>query len=498
MQLARSLARNVAILLASQVLTSLLGMVTVLLLPIFLGDVGLGRYAFATSLCGVLGALIVLGTNTYIVREVAADHDRLPDLVGTSLGLRAPLWVVTGAVTFPLLALRGMPREALATVAVLYAVTLASVLNGSLASALQGLERMGRKSVAAVAGSAVVLAVGLPVLILTRSPAGFGAAMAAGAAVELGINAAALRTLRRRLPRPRLRGVVALSVGAAPFMTLAVSQGVYSQIDIVMTTVLAGEAAAGWLAAATRLSTVVMLVPVVMAGALLPAMARLLPGDVEAAGAALRRILDVVVLLVLPATLGLAAIAPRLFGFLRYPPAFSGSVPILVVLCVCWAVTAVAIVLGSAALSAGRQRQWAIGNAVLVVLLLVLNAALIPLARALWSNGGVGAALANLLGEVAITAFAMWLLPAGLLRRESAGQAARALLASLVMAALVLAASDLPLPLVIPGGAVVYVAASLALGTLRPGDVRLLSGLLRRRADAGALLAVEPARDCAV
>jgi O-antigen/teichoic acid export membrane protein len=498
MQLARTLARNVAILLASQLLTSLLGTVTALLLPIFLGDVGLGRFAFATSLCGVLGALIVLGTNTYIVREVAADHDRLPSLVGTSLGLRAPLWVVTGAVTFPVLALRGTARAALVTVAVLYMVTLASVLNGSLASALQGLERMGRKSVAAVAGSAVVLVAGLPVLVLTRSPAAFGAAMAAGAVVELGVNAVTLRSLRRRLPRPRLQGAVALTVGAAPFMTLAVSQGIYSQIDIVMTTVLAGEATAGWLAAAARLSAVVMLVPVVMAGALLPAMSRLLPGDPEAAGAALRRILDVVVLMVLPMTLGLAAIAPRLFAFLRYPPAFAGSVPILVVLSICSAVTAAAIVLGSAALSAGRQRQWAIGNALLVVLLLVLNATLIPLARALWSNGGVGAALANLIGEVAITAFAVWLLPAGLLRRESAGHAARALLASLVMAAAVLAASGLPLLLVVPGGALLYLAASLALGTLRPGDVRLLSRLLRRRGTAGTLLAVEPARDCAV
>jgi O-antigen/teichoic acid export membrane protein len=206
----------------------------------------------------------------------------------------------------------------------------------------------------------------------------------------------------------------------------------------------------------------------------------------------------VVVLMVMPLTLGLAAIAPRLFLFLRYPPAFAGSVPILVVLSVCWAITAVAIVLGSAALSAGRQRQWAVGNALLVGLLLVLNATLIPLARALWSNGGVGAAVANLLGELAITAFAVWLLPAGMLRRESLGQAARALLAAAVMAGAVLMASGVPLPLVIPGGGLVYIVASLALGTLRPGDLRLLSRLLRRRRDAGALLAVEEARECVV
>jgi O-antigen/teichoic acid export membrane protein len=275
MDVARPLVQHVAVLLSSQLITSLLGFLTVLLLPVYLGDAGLGELAFAQSVCTVLGAVAVAGTNLYIAREVAANKERLPQLVAAGLVTRAPIWAVLGLAIWIYVSLRGTSHQALLVLAVLFAVTLVNILNGVLAAALQGLEQMRWRSTSAVATSVIVLAAGLPLLLVTRSPIWFCVALLGGAAAGLAINAVYFARQRLPLRLPGRTAYIDLAIGAAPFLALAVSQGLYSQIDTVFMGLMTQEAAVGWFAAAARLSTAILLVPVVMTSALLPVLTRL-------------------------------------------------------------------------------------------------------------------------------------------------------------------------------------------------------------------------------
>jgi PST family polysaccharide transporter len=224
-----------------------------------------------------------------------------------------------------------------------------------------------------------------------------------------------------------------------------------------------------------------MLVPVVMVSALFPTMSRLMTVDRNAAAAALRRMLDLVALLVLPMAVGLAAIAPRLFAFLGYPAAFDHSVPILAIMSACCAVSAIGLVLAYAVVVAGRMAGWVVANLVLLPVLILLNMLLVPATRAVWSNGGIGAAAANLVAESAITLFAVWWMPRGLVTGANLRYGLRVLLASALMGALVVVVrSRLPLPIVVVVASLFYAAVSLGLRTLRSADVRMLVRLLRR------------------
>ncbi len=479
MDAARTLVGHVAVLMSSQLATSLLGFVTVLLLPIYLGDVGLGRLAFAQSVCTVIGALTVAGTNLYIVREVATDRRRLSDLLAAGIASRAPLWAVFALAVWAYLSLRGTPREALLVLGALLAVTLVNVLNGVYASALQGLEEMRRRSVAAVASSVVVLVSGLPLLVLTRNPLWFCAALLAGALVGLAINATYFVGRGLAIALPSRATYRELAIGASPFLALAVSQGLYSQIDIIMTGLLTSEATVGWFAAAARLGTAVLLVPVVMTSALFPVMSRLASDQPKAAYDSMRRILQVVLLLAVPLAAGLSAIGSPLFTLLHYPDSFSHSVPILAVLSAGWVLTAVVMVLACAVLASGRQRAWAIASLGLLGLFVLLNLVLIPLAQWLWANGGIGAALANLFGELVFVIIALALVPSRVFGWRDAGYAGRVILASLVMVIAVRGSSGLWLPVSIAAGGLTYALLSVALKTLTPADVKLALRLLR-------------------
>lgn len=484
MHVARGLARNVSILMGSQLVTSSLGLIIVLLLPRYLGDVGLGRLAFAQAVCGVLGAATVLGTNLYIVREVAADHRRLPELLITGLLTRAPLWLFGTLLTIALLSARHVAIPTLWVVGALAVVTLVNVCNSVLSSLLQGTENMAWKSVAAIADNLIVVLVGVPALLLTRNPLVFCAALLAGALVDLGVNASYFRSRTARPRRPDRTLVLAFAAGALPFLGMALAQGVYTQLDTLTLGLLTPESVVGWFAAASRLNTVVVLVPVVLVGALFPVLSRLTPADGGQSGQILRKMLDITALVAFPMSAGLAAVASRLFAFLHYPHVFDNSIPILVVLAASWSVTAVVMVLGSAVLAGKRRNTWAATSIAIVPVFLVLNLVLIPLASRFLGNGGIGAAAANLVGESLILLLALRLLPAGTLQLRNLGYALRVVIACLVMVAVVSSRPRLHLPLAIPLGMAIYTGASLLLRTLSPAEIRLGLELVRSRASS--------------
>jgi O-antigen/teichoic acid export membrane protein len=467
------------VLLTSQVASGLLSLALLILMPIYLGDVGRGRLAFAQSIGAVITTLTTLGLSPYIVREVAADGRRLRELAWASLLVRTPIWILVTVVVLSLLS-RRLSAEAFGVVVVIALATLLNVWSDVFDAALRGLERMQRRSVALVANSAVFLVLGLPILAWTRSPLALGAVLFVGSAVALVINASYFRGGRLPFTRPDVASYRALALSAAPFLAMYAAQGLFSQLDTVLLGLLTDEATVGWYAAANALALGIMLVPTVMFTAALPVLSRI-AGDREALAATARRLLDMTLLVALPLAVGLAVIAPRLFEFLRYPPTFAHSVPILILQCATVAVSAVVTLFNTLIIGLGRERAWAYAVVGSLGLFLLLNVVLIPMGQALAGNGGVGAAAANLLGEAIMLVVATRLLPGGIPNLHNLGYTLRVVLACLAMGLGVLICSRLPLPLTVVLAGLIYACASVLLRTMALSDLRLLSRLVRAR-----------------
>src|SRR4051812_13003442 len=63
----------------------------VVVLPTYLGDVNLGRLAFATTLTGTIAAFSGLGISAYLSREIARRPQDADSLMGNALAMRIPL-----------------------------------------------------------------------------------------------------------------------------------------------------------------------------------------------------------------------------------------------------------------------------------------------------------------------------------------------------------------------------------------------------------------------
>ena len=501
--LTRSLVKNATILFGSQLLTSFLSLAAVLLTPAFLGDIGLGRLAFAQSIGFLLITVTVLGMNPYITREVARDRTRLPELLWASLYLRAPLCLLASGVAVGLLMARGTSQKEVTLVIVCSLVSLSTVCNGVLNASLQGLERMARKSFAVIADNTIVLLFGVPLAAITHSPLAFAWALVAGALVDLLFNAHYFWRHGLAYRRPSRGAYLALMKGAAPFLAMALSFEVVSQLDTVVLGLLAPPAAVGWYAAAARLAPIVLMIPIVLSGALLPAATRAFRRDPEGAGRATRRVLELTLLLTVPMAAGLTVIAPRLFHFLHYPAVFSHSSPVLMLMAPGWAVTAVMIVICSSFLAAGLEGWLArigIGQLVLSTVLFVV---LIPATQARLGNGAIGAAAGVLASEV-ISLVVVGLLAQRVILAGTGIYLVRVLVATAAMVAAALLASQTHVLIEVAVGALAYAAVATALGLISlnglPGLIRLAAAAVRSDGDqseeakvaAAELAAIQP------
>ena len=77
MSRARLIAKNIGALFISDTIGSILSFLLVVFIARYLGDVGLGKYSFAFAFVGLFMALSDLGTEKFVVREIAKDRSKI-------------------------------------------------------------------------------------------------------------------------------------------------------------------------------------------------------------------------------------------------------------------------------------------------------------------------------------------------------------------------------------------------------------------------------------
>lgn len=469
--------RNLALKSLGELLARLCFVVLFIYAARVLGVLDYGRYSYAASLAALALIGMDLGLNTVLVRDGARDHGVVGGYAGTLLVIKAGL----GLVVLGLLA--GFVWATDSEPWLVLAVALGQVCWGMAelgVAGLNALERMdrealiktcGRLAALVLAGGALVLGWGLWGLVL-----GLLAANAAAAVLSLRLLSAQ-EGFSLRLERGFL---VYLAKEALPLALTSVFILVYFRVDIVMLELMGrGFDEIGWYAAGVRIIDAVGVAPAMVAGACLPVLSSLALSDQEALARLYRQAQRLLLILGLPAAVGLFMVRGEIAGLIYGPGfdptalAFFWLAPVLVFLFLNH--------LQLACLTAmGLQRICALATGICVLVNVGLNLMLIPV------YGFVGAAAATLGTEGALFVLAATFIrrrlgPSGLLTKGL-----RPALAAALMGALLWLTPGWHVLLKVALGMAVYAGALLALGGLRIGEVRELWALLRaRRAGAG-------------
>ncbi len=435
-----------------------------------------GVYSFLVAYLTLFQVLADFGTETILVRRLAADPTARPHTLAAALGLRLAL-AVTAGMTAVLLA----PWLATGEPGVLRRTALAAL--ALLFTAQPGYRALFRaelrlREVLVVASATNVLLLALVVAAVVAGAGLDGVFLAIAAANLSGFAFAAL--LGRRSAPLRVTVDLALWRGllreAWPIGANLLVFTIGARIGALLLMRLRGPVEVGHFVSASRLTDALNLLPDAVMLSVYPLFVRFAttrPDELRALAELMAKLLAVALLVVV---LLVSQLADQVMGGL-FRPEFAVAGPALAQLSWSALLAALGSVYGHLLVAVGRQNVLFRVNAAGAVLQVVLQAVLIA------RLGVWGAALAVVLTSVA-THTALYLLVE---TRTWVRPCVRAVAPAVLLAGAAIAAAPLlPLPPYARAAVLlaVFLAALLATRQLGPADAQRLRTVLRERASA--------------
>lgn len=481
----RTFARGGLLGLATLIVEKGVALLLVMGLARVLSPLDYGRYSFLIAYLSLFQVLADLGTDTILLRRLAAHPDTRARLVSGALGLRVTLALLAGAGAVALVPWVDGGEAGLARRTALAATALLFVGQPGYRALFRAELRMGLVlGVAALTSAAALLLVGVAI----AAGLGIDGVFVALAAANLGGFVVAA-VLGRGLVRPRLALDLPLwrelLREAWPIGANVLVATVGLRIGPLLVMRLSGPVEVGYLTSASRLTDALNLLGDAAMLSVYPLFVRYAAARPDALRALAELTAKLLGVTLLGVVLVVSQTAPQIMGLL-FRPEFAIAGPVLAVLS--W--SALLAVLGNVyahlLVTAGRQAVLFRVNCAGVLLQLVLQLALIP------TVGLVGAAVA-----VVVTAMAshtvLYLLPE---TRTWVRPCVHAVARPAVLAGLLLLlAGALPFAPVARAAALLlaFVLALPVLGIAGPADVRRLRALLHAGSDAaGPATAVRP------
>lgn len=466
----RTVLRNITWLLLSQAITWGLAVVLLIIAPRYLGDRDFGRAFVAVTFVGFFELAANLGTATYVTREVARDTSRASNLVVNLLVAKVVWAVLLGGAAVGLALALGYDATLVVLVAWCAVSMIFTTLYGTVASGLNGLQRMGGLALAAVAQK--ILSTILIVLVLT---AGWGVVWytATGSVVMFVQFVLAWLSFRPFLQRPLLidtRLIRQALVGGLPFFFASAVVVVYGKIDVPLLEQMSDSRTVGWYSVAYQWVSL----PAFFAGTIMSAVFPSLSARSKDMGpdfsAQANKAIRLVFLVGAPVATGIALVARPALRRMYSDPGFDHAAPVMAILAPHLPIVSITIILGAVLAAVDRQRAWLVVGLIAVVINIALNLVMIPWAVRHFENGAIGAAAVTVVTEFAIMIGASTLRPRGVLDRATVSFLVRCAVACVAMVPPVVVLCHSLASKVVMGVAVFAVTAFL-LGVVTPRSV---------------------------
>jgi O-antigen/teichoic acid export membrane protein len=467
----RHLIRSVFALGIAQIVTWLSTAVLAVVLPRYLGDVNLGKLAFALAITSLAGLAADLGIGTYLTKEIARSPERASTLTTNALAMRIPLILLATGLAIGVVGISD--RDDVLTAQIVYAlcgmmafVALGNVVGG----ALQGLQRIRVLAVSSVLPKVTLAAATVVILSLGGGALEFATASAVTSSFGILVGG---WVLFRRAPLTMhfdWKLWRSIFLGGLPFFVWQAALLVYGQIDTVMLSFMAEDAVVGWYAAAYRLISMPVFVPTIVMMVVFPALSAA-TSDPQAYRNIAQRAVRSIALISVPMALGIMLLADKIIGVFGYPAGFQNSIWPMLLLAPHIPLAGIDMMIGTVLNTRDRQRQWALTGVTAAVLNPLVNLVAIPLTQSLYGNGAIGAAAVTTLTEVFMMVVGLRLLPGGVFDRSTVTDGLKCVLAGLIMSVVVYLNRDLPIAVPVVLGVLVYGGACWALGALSLRDL---------------------------
>ena len=472
-----NIAKNTSYLTLALILQKIISFTYFTLLARYVGPASLGKYYFAISFTTIFAIFIDLGFANVLIREVAKNSERAQKWLSNILALKIPLTILTLAVVFGLINVLNYDSI---TRNLVYISCICMVLDSfttTFFSVVRGFHNLKYESISSVIFQLIVLIFG------------YGALLAGGGLVPAMLALALASTFNFTYSLIILKSKIKISLKLIydkvltkeilkvswPFALYAIFQRLYTYLDSVLLSVLAGDVEVGLYQVAFKIIFALQFLPMAFTASLYPAMSSYWQSNKEQLLVSFERAMNYLIIISLPIIIGIIVLSDKII--LLFSEGYSGALLPLEISIVSLFFIFINFPIGSLLNACDKQQKNTLNMGIVTVVSIVLNFLLIPHFKA------VGASI-----TVLITNFLMFILGMYWVKKiipyrygKNLKIFAKVLLASLVMGAIVFFGKNyLNVFVATIIGAGIYFTLLLILGGFKKADFASIAQSFKR------------------
>ncbi|NQS88893.1 flippase [Patescibacteria group bacterium] len=484
LNLIQRIAKNMAVLLTSRIVSRVLGFFYVMFTARYLGAQGFGVLSFALAFTGIFGIFANFGIGSLIVREVARDKPLAKKYVANSIGIK----IILGLATFCLLGLTiyimGYPQQTVIVVFIIAGSIMFSNFNNIFNSIFQAFEKMEYISLGQAFNSLLLLVGAVFAIRAGLSIVAFAVLYLIAGLLVLIYSFIVLRWQFADLVPITLADFVEVDWGfwkstlkeSLPFFLSAFVAIIAFRIDIIMLSIMKGDVDVGWYSAAYKLMEVFILIPATFIGAIYPLLSKYYLSSQESLKLAYQRAFKYLSILGLPIAVGATLLAGRII-LLIFQSTFTPSIIALQILI--WTIPMIFLtyMYGTILASINRQLLAFKINFSCMLLNIILNLILIP------KYTYIGASAATVATTLLSLVLSFYFVSRFVCKIPAYEYITSPVIASVIMGVLVLFFLKMNLFLIISGSVVVYFGALFLLKTFTKEDYVLFRQIINLKSN---------------
>ncbi len=472
-----SVAKNTAYMTAASVLQKIVSFVYFTIVARSIGAEGTGKYFFALSFTTIFVIFVDLGLTNVLVREGAKLKEKLSQYVSSILFVKVFLAVLTYIAAIVTINLMGYEVETRQLVYVAGVTMLFDSLHLSLYGVLRAIGDLRYEAFAMFASQAITLVLGsiflwlgYPLIFLMVAFL-IPSILNAGFAMTVVLKKYKI-SLRPRYDREVLTYILPIVI---PFALAGIFGRVYSYIDSVLLSKLAGDIAVGWYSIPYKITYAFQFIPLALVAALYPRFSEYFVHDKKKLQTVFHYGIKYLLIIALPIAVGIGLLSREIVVIL-FTEEYLNSILPLQILIGGVVFTFINFVLGALLNACNRQTMQTTLIGIIMVFNIILNVLLIPVL------GVSGAAIAAVSGNVLLTIMTAFVVPrivnvSGVFLFKTLAQL---LIAVVVMGVAVWYTRSIGLVPAIVAGALVYLVMLFVTGAVNRRQLTEVVNLVRK------------------
>lgn len=470
----KTIAKNSAVLLTSQIISYIFTFFLTIYIARYLGTEGFGILSFALAFTGMFSVLADMGLNTFMIREVSRDLSARDKYVSNIFVIKTLLAVLTLFLIVVTINLLNYPPETILVVYILALNIIFNSISGIFNSTFQAYQKMEWQSLGTILNSTLLLAAVLITIYLNLDVVAFASCYLLVSAVVLSYSFI-IYIWKFNLPNFQVDfSFWRPTLGEAWYFGLiGIFSTVYVWIDTIILSFFQGNQAVGIYNAAYRLVLVYLFIPTVFNMSIFPVMSQFFINAPDSLKKTVEKYFDFMVIIGTPLAMGTTVLASEII-LLIFGAQYLGSIIALQILV--WSSLFIFLNSPLVQLMASIDRQQTLTRivAICMVVNIVLNLIFIP------RYSYLAASIITVITEFLVLAICLYVsgkFGYNILRRKSKF-IIKVLLASGLSGVLILYFKDFNLPLTVLAAFLTYIILIYISKCIDPEDIELIKDYL--------------------